>query len=322
VTYELDELLRQVAGQSELRWNEETYDLALAGCLAGAERDTFIAALSGNARIGDTRAILTLGHLPAVEALPLLREAAGGADPWAPTARRALVLLGHGAEVIEAIAADAVHANAKMARVAAVLDLPRVGGPVAVAALEQALADDDYAVRTLAWSGLVEALDLDRHLRNADGHRDASTELERLDVLLCSDLAAFVRMGIDGMRDVLRRLRAGATPRSLGIGWTPDPEPAVFGTLRPALFDTDVDFPVAEIDRLTGVNRRWAETMIALRLEEQDPRVPAALARLGAAWTVPALTEVADSPATPPDLRDQCTRSIQVLADGGPPPSR
>jgi hypothetical protein len=313
VTYELDELLRQVAGQSEVRWNEETYDLALAGCLIEPERSTFIAALSRNAEVGDTHAILTLGHLHADEALPLLRAAATGDAPWAPTARRALVLLGHGEEVVEAIAADAVHARAKMARVAAVLDLPRIGGPTAVAALERALGDEDYAVRSLAWSGLVEALDLDRHIRNPDGQRDASTELERLDVLISSDLVAFVRMGIDGMHEVMRRLRSGATPQELGIVWTPDPEPAVFATIRPMLFDPDAAYPVEEIARLSGVDRRWAETMIALRLEQQDPRVPAALQRLGAAWTVPALVEVADSPDTPPELRDRLAHSIDAL---------
>src|SRR5262249_34965425 len=151
---DLDRLLQQIANPSELAWNEETYDLALASGLSGADRSTLIAELIDTARIGDTHAILTLGHLQAVEALPMLQAAARSNEPWAPTARRALVLLGHGAEVAQDVAADAIHAPAKMARVAAVMDLPRIGGPIAIAALEHALADEDDAVRMLAWDGL------------------------------------------------------------------------------------------------------------------------------------------------------------------------
>jgi uncharacterized membrane protein YjjP (DUF1212 family) len=312
VTYELDELLRQMAGQVEIHWSEETYDLALADGLVGAERAEFVARLCANAGVGDTRAILTLGHLDAVEALPMLRAAAAGDEPWAATARRAMVLFGRGAEVAAAVARDAVHAPARMARVAAVLDLPRIGGPVALAALEEALADEDYAVRSFAWNGLVEALDLDRHLRGPDGKRAASTEVERLDVLISSDLPAFVRMGVAAMRDLTRRLRAGATPESLGIAWRPEPD--VFPALRRTLFDTEAPYPVAAIEPLDGVDRRWAETIIAMRLEQQDVRAPAALARLGATWTVPALTELAASPDSPPDLREAASRAVRAMS--------
>jgi hypothetical protein len=309
----LDQLLHQISNQSELAWNEETYDLALAGGLSDADRATFVAKLVETARVGDTHAILTLGHLHALEALPMLQAAAKTKDPWAPTARRALVLLGHGAEVVQDIANDAVHAAAKMARVAAVMDLPKVGGATAVTALQQALADEDDAVRLLAWDGLVEAFDLGRLIQNPEGKRDLSTHLELLRVLLGSDLPAFVRMGIDEMRELTNRLRAGATPQSLGIAWSPNPAPDVFNRLRLALFDPDAKFPVDEIAQVTGVARRLAETMIALRLEDQDPRVPEALVRLAAAWTVPALEEVARSTATSPELREQLTQSVRAL---------
>jgi hypothetical protein len=317
VSYELDELLRQVSGEAEVHWKDETYDLALAGCLSEPERATFIARLCESARVGDTRAILTLGHLRAVEALPRLRAAAHAELPWAATARRALVLLGHGGEVVRQIAADAVGAPATMARIAAVLDLPRIGGPIAIAALDQALADEDYAVRGLAWTGLVEALDLGRHIRDPAGQLDASTELERLAALLSSDLAALVRLGVHGTREAIERLRAGETPSSLGIAWAPGPEPEVFGRLRLALVDPDAEFPVDEIARLSGVNRRWAETMLAFRLEAGDVRAPGALARLGATWAAPALVEVAGSAATPPELSAELIRSLRALGRSG-----
>jgi hypothetical protein len=132
-------------------------------------------------------------------------------------------------------------------------------------------------------------------------------------VLLSSDIAAFAKMGRDEMRDLTRRLRSGASPQSLGIGWTPNPAPELFNRLRLALFDLDAGYPVDEVAQLTGVDRRWAEMMIALRLETHDPRVPDALSRLAAAWTVPALEEVAASATTPPQLREQLIRSIGTL---------
>lgn len=309
----LDQLLHQMSNLSELAWNEETYDLALAGGLSAADRSTFVAKLIETARIGDTHAILTLGHLHANEALAMLQAAAKGNEPWAPTARRALVLLGHGGEVVQEIARDAVHAPAKMARVAAVMDLPRIGGATAITALQQALADEDSAVRMLAWQGLVEALDLGRLIENPEGKRELTTHLELLEVLLSSDLAAFVRMGVDEMRALTDRLRSGATPESLGIAWIPNPAPDVFTRLRLALFDPDAAYPVDEIAQLTGVTRRWAEAIIALRLEHQDPRVPDALVRLGATWTAPALDEVARSAAISPELRATLTQAASAL---------
>ena len=121
----LDTLLSQLANQAALAWNEETYDVGLASTLTGAERDTYVARLSENARQGDTRAILTLAHLQATEALPMLRVTARSQEPWAQAARRALVIFGHRAEVADEIAYDALSGPAMMGRVAAALDLPR-----------------------------------------------------------------------------------------------------------------------------------------------------------------------------------------------------
>ncbi len=309
----LDQLLQQMSNQAALAWNEETYDLALAGGLSTADRATFVTKLMANADRGDTRAILTLGHLHANEALPKLQAAAKSKDPWAQTARRALVLLGHGAEVVDAIAHDATNASTTMGRVAAILDLPKIGGATAIHALQQALADVDSTVRLLAWDGLVAVFDLGRLMQNPEGKRELTTRVELLRVLLGSDLPAFVRLGVAEMRDVTTRLEAGASPQSLGIAWAPNPAPAVFTALRLALFDEAAAFPVDDIAKLSGVPRRLAETMIALRLEEQDARVPDALVRLAASWTVPALEELAQSAATASALREPLTRAAGAL---------
>jgi len=312
---DLDQLLRQIADPSELAWNEETYDLARARGLSDADRAIYVAKLVETAQQGDTHAILTLGHLHAVEALAMLQAAAKGTDPWAPTARRALVLLGHGAEVVDAIAHDAVHAPAKMARVAAVMDLPRIGGATAIGALEQALADPDSAVRMLAWNGLVAALDLDRWIRSPEGKHEKTTHLELLKDFLASDLAAFVRMGVDEMRAITQPLAAGADPASLGLAWIGDPAPDVSNRILQAIVDPDAAYPVDDIARLTGVPRRWAEAALAMRLDQADPdpRVPDALVRLSARWTLPVLEEVARSPAISPELRAKLSHAVSAL---------
>lgn len=299
---------------SELSWKEETYDLALARDLKGAERTSFIEMLSEHAQRGDTRAILTLGYIEATEALPTLRTAANGTDPWAGTARRALVLLGKGTEVITEIAHDAVHSPAKMARVAAIMDLGKIGGAPAIEALQMTLADDDSDVRVIAWDALTEALGLTKRLQNPEGVRELTTEIEVMRVLLASEITAMAKLGASGMKEIVRRLVAGASPQQLGIAWRPKPAPEIFDKLRKTLFDTESAFPVDDIAGLTGTARQLAETAIVMRLEDWDERVPDALVKLDAAWTAPALDELANSPAAPAKLRDKLAAAARALA--------
>ncbi|HEY0195403.1 MAG TPA: hypothetical protein VGC42_30015 [Kofleriaceae bacterium] len=312
---DLDQLLQQLADPAQLPWNQETYDLALARGLSEADRATFVAQLMDSAKLGDTHAILTLGHLHATEALPQLKADAMGAQPWASTARRALTLLGDGGGVVDRIAHDAVHAPAKMARVAAVLDLAKIGGPIAIEALEDALGDTDSAVRMLAWNGLVALLDLDKWLRGPDGKHAKTTHLELIKDFLACDLAAFVRMGVDEMRAITGPLAAGADPVALGLTWIGDPAPELSREIMAAIVDPDAAYPVAGIAQLTGVPRRWAEASLAIRLDmpEPDPRVPAALVQLKARWTAPVLTELAGSPTISAELRGQLTAAAAAL---------
>lgn len=309
----LDLLLKQISDPSALSWKDETYDLALASDLTDAERMTFVSRLIDAARKDDQRAVLTLGYIRAVETLPALLPLAKAKNPMAATARRAVVLLGHGSEVVSEIAADATHSPVKMERVAAVMDLPKIGGPVAIDALEQALADRELEVRELAWQGLVAVFGLDPLLRSPQGKRELMTHVELLSVWLGSQIAALMKLGVDGMRELTAKLRAGATPASLEIKWVPNPAPETFTKIRLALFDPDARYPVNEIVRLTGSPRQWAETMILLRLEHQDARVPDAMARLDAVWAVPVLDEVAKSPVTSRELREALEESIRTL---------
>ncbi|MEZ4404877.1 MAG: hypothetical protein R3A52_00085 [Polyangiales bacterium] len=309
----LERLLRQMSDPSELSWREETYDLALARTLEPSERASYVAALIERAKRGDTHAVLTLGHLGATEALPTLRADAKRAAPWAATARRALVLLGEGADVVEEVARDAVSSPAKMARVAAIMDLSKIGGPAASRALQQALVDEDSDVRVIAWDALVEALGLTKQLQSPEGRRELTTEVEVLRVLLASDVTALVKVGAAGMRDVARRLSAGETAQQLGIAWRPRSSERTFDALRAAMYRGGA-LPIDEVKALKGAERYLAEAMIARRLEDGDERVPDALVALDAAWTAPALQELAESDATDAAMRAKLARAARVLA--------
>lgn len=309
----LDLLLQQMSDPSTLSWKDETYDLALARGLTPAERTTYIAKLIDNARQGDAHAILTLGHLNATEALPVIQADAKSSEPWAGTARRALVLLGKGAEVIDEIARDAVSSPAKMGRVAAIMDLPKIGGATAIFALQQALIDEDGDVRVIAWDSLVEVLGLTKRIQNPEGKRELTTEVEVMRVLLGSEMPALVKLGAAGMREVARRLAAGATAQQLGIAWRPKQSEEVLDKIRKAMFDDDAAFPIDDIKGLTGVARQLAETMIVRRLEDGDVRVSDALVALDAAWTAPALQELAESGGTPDELREKLADAARQL---------
>ena len=53
--------------------------------------------------------------------------------------------------------------------------------------------------------------------------------------------------------------------------------------------------------------------MLVRRLEVWDARVPAALVKLDAAWTVPALEELANSTVTPIELRVALAQAARAL---------
>ena len=309
----LEQLLQQLADPSGIAWNEETYDLALASTLDVEDRGTYVAKLIENAGQGDTHAILTLGHMQVDEALPMLRTDAVGTEPWAATSRRALVLMGHGEEVIEAVVNDALHGKARMGRVAAVMDLPKIGGPKAIAALAEALSDEDSTVRMIAWNGLVAVLDLAPLMHSPDGKLEKGTRIELFKDFLASDLKAMVRVGAEGMKATLAMLAAGVDPMALGATYQADPAPEVSDAIVQAIVDKDLAYPVDEIAQLTGLARQWAEAGLALRIESGDARVPEALARLGAKWTAPAMAEVAAQEGTSEELRAKLTDAVRAL---------
>lgn len=80
------------------------------------------------------------------------------------------------------------------------------------------------------------------------------------------------------------------------------------------MYEPDMPYRIEELSALKGTERFLAETMIVLRLEHGDDRVPEVLVKLGAAWTVPALEELASSPATPSELQRRLAEAARALA--------
>lgn len=309
----LDELLQELVDPSNLGWRDETYSVQRASSLDAADRAAYVAKLMERAERGDKRAVLSLGYLPALEAVPMLMAASKEQVPWALTARRALVLLGSGYEIIDAIVHDALHSPSMMERVAAVMDLKKLGGSKAMKAFDQAMGDPDYTVRMLAWEGLVDSFDLARYMRNPEGKLVKATTLELMKDFLAVDIPALNRMGAEETREIIKKLAGGATPESVGVAYTPDPMPEVSDQVSLASVDEDVPYPIDEIAKLTGVPRRRAEALIASRALKDDHRVPNALVRLGAAWTVPVLEEMAQAPSMSSELREKLLQAMRDL---------
>lgn len=132
-------------------------------------------------------------------------------------------------------------------------------------------------------------------------------------VMLGSEMPALVRIGATGMQKIVRRLAAGTTPQQLGIAWQPRTSEAVFENLRESMYE-DVPYKIEELAALKGPDRLMAETMIALRLQERDERVPDALVRLKAEWTAPVLEELARSSTTPSGFQRRLAAAARALA--------
>jgi hypothetical protein len=86
----------------------------------------------------------------------------------------------------------------------------------------------------------------------------------------------------------------------------------VFRTKRP-LGDVEAPLLVDELCKVDGADRKWIEALLAAGRVREDARLPAALARLDARSTLPALDAVAAT-AEPGDFRDAVAAARRSLA--------
>lgn len=288
----LSAILAQLDAAAAPPPTEETYDLSRLRELSPAERTTLAARLVSAAQAGDLRALLTLGELDEPASVAALQAEAGRTDAAGRTARRALVRLGRGASVVQGLAADAA-GGSWLERFAAVMALGQVGGPVAVGALRRALTDDDSHVRLRAFESLVEALGLAGYVKAADGTSEPRAPLKRLSLLLGSDLAPLRAQAVADLDRIAAAIASGASPDTLGLRYVPETPDAFRLQLAAAIVDESEALPVDALRSLSGHDRQAAEALFAYNLARRDPRFPAALAALGAAWTADAMRAAA-----------------------------
>lgn len=310
---ELQALLAELDDPSNLSWRDETYSIDRVSELDTAERSLYVRRLIGLAEHGDEKAMLSLGALKVPEAVdPLLRYSKANGTR-ASYARRALVWLGHGQAVIDDIAKDALTSPAMSVRAAAVLNLGELGGPVAIDALDKCLDDSDSVVRAMAADGLIKLFHIERFTRDVDGQTDLTTPLERMKLVLSSEIPALASVGANELRTVIHALRQGGMPETVGLQLVKTMPEALSDRIGPALADETTTLPVEEIAAVSGQQRQWAEAILAFGLERQDARIPPALAQLDARWTLPALDSLAET-SDPGDFRDAVEAARRALS--------
>ena len=310
---ELQTLLAELHDPSNLSWKDETYSIERAADLDAAERELYIRRLIELAQHGDEKAMLSLGALKVTEAIdPLLRISQAQAER-ASYARRALVWLGRGQDVIADVAHDATSSQQMSVRAAAVLNLGQLGGPIATQALDACLDDVDSTVRSMAADALIELFHLQKYSLGADGTRELRTPLQRMTLLLHSAIEPLREVGKRELRAVIAALTAGATPESAGLTWSATMPESLRMQIPMALGDVEVPLPIDELSKVDGADRKWIEALLAAGMVREDARLPAALARLDARWTLPALDAVAAT-AEPGEFRDAVEAARRSLA--------
>jgi hypothetical protein len=227
-------------------------------------------------------------------ALPALEALAAGRGSASSFARRAVLLLRNDDPAAAAVAQD-LASTSMFERLAAVEALARHGGALARQGLDGALDDTDPTVRRQAAQRLIEVLGLGPLTRAADGDSEPVAPLEQLCWLMSAELPALHQHGAGEIRRIAAALAAGQTPAQLDLVYRPGPDPAFRLDLGDVLGEPGAEIPIDAIRRAGDHEQRFAETVLALRLQAsvRDPRAPAALATLGADWTIPAIAQSA-----------------------------
>ncbi len=275
---------------------EETYPLHLWKQLTAAQQRVVQERLRLRARdLGDTRAIATLAAVGAGEALADLRALASGQGSVAAAARRAVLQLEPSASAVADVAED-LHKGTEFQRFAAARDLGQLPGTAALHALLGGLSDPDALVRMETLEQLARRFGAWDQTLGADGETAVQAPLSRLNLLISCELPALHQLAADEMTELCQELAAGSTGAELGLPYRPGPDTGGREALVDALGDPELPMPTAQLSQMNGHDRAWAEALLAAQLQPEiaDPRAAAALAELGATWTLAALQQAAE----------------------------
>lgn len=282
----------------------EDFDLGALFALSPGERAdaerALIARLDG--RNDDPRVPKALAALRTPSALEALRRAAAQMYPSA-TRIAAAQAMGGTPDAVAALVDTLQRTTEPDVRALAVAALePHTGNAVDDAILA-ALASE---IDPTAVHALFGAL-LDR--RKLRGFLSAPSPLATLSVRMTSPVRTLREEAHAELKRLLAELSAGRAPRDLGLGVAPE-SPAAAERFRDSVIgegDVDIDALIA----FRGADRRWAEDFLLMRLAKLDPRLPAALAWIGAARAIGPLEELRTQGT--PDWQRACRDALDAL---------
>jgi hypothetical protein len=272
---------------------EDTYPVELVAHLQGADRATVEDALIERVeQHDDVKAARSLAKLGAQRGLAAVQQLATRLDPGAFRDIAQVARLGLGdPDGLDAVL-DVVRSGSETGRVAALRALQaEYPTDAAVDAVLDLLSDTNPILRGLAYDVWVDLVDIaSLQLRLGQRRKEPRSPLRTLHMQLMSELPALYRNGAARARAITATLRAGDAPDLTYVASTPDSERLA---LARTLADPSVALDIAALQAWTGHDRRWLELLLCIRGEpaHRDPRAPAALADLGAAWTAEVLEE-------------------------------
>lgn len=267
---------------------EDGYDASGLASFSDGERAMAEDALIERAANGDARALVTIGRLGLTRALDVVHAQSQSRWGWVRFAAHRALLRLVGDAAAPALVADAA-TGSPTARFGAMVELATSKGPGAEQALLDGLQDPDVLVRSRALESLIERYGLRGYALDEYGQTALETPLMTIDCMLSSDVVPLWIQGAHEARAIFEALAAGASPDALGLRYVRGGPRGFRDDVREAFFDDDVRFDTRPIAAVSGHDRLWAETFLAMQLARRSVRAARALADLGARWTVPAL---------------------------------
>lgn len=180
--------------------------------------------------------------------------------------------------------------------------------PGVIDALVAALEDESWGTRASIFGALVESMGLGAL------QRPPLSRLRELGTMVMSTLPSVAGEATSEVKRIVRELRAGQPPEALGLTDLPgaaEPEIKRFFSQLGDRAQPDRDFE--GLESLAGAARRFVESMLLCELQDDEPRIPRALARIGTERAVAGLEEALA--LSLPRSAGDTARALQVLRE-------
>ncbi len=278
------------------------WDTVAVEALDPAERQLAEDALIDRAaRLGDLRAIKSLGLLAVKRAAPMLEGLAqSGHGAVRNSAARALgIITGDQATIGSLVDSAGGEVDAFTA-----WDLKSMSGDEAFRGLLVALHSADLPARMHALDGLAARCGVEA-LRQPD-----QAPLGRYEMLLGSGLKALYLPAARALADIFAQLKAGVSPEVLGLPYVASADAALADAYFVSCGTTGKPYADDLIAQMGEHDRAWALALVVARLQDRDLRSLDTILQQQLSWSVPVLEEALAMPKAEPRLR---ARIIEVL---------